>query len=165
MIRILHRLAALVAAVLTLSMPALAQAPPVAHATGLINDYTPSLDASGPWHVAGGWSLSVNAASGKVDFVASLAMVRSDNATRSPHTHHVHVSEAVVTTLANGYRISGTATFASNGNLAGFSGSPIDIEVTGGNAVALSNLTITFGGGAVTHFGPQLRGVVSTYRP
>lgn len=160
---VLCRLAALAAAILTLSTPALAQAPPLANATGLIVDYTPSLDTSGPWHVAGNWSLSVNVASGKVDFVASLAMMRSENATRSPHTHHVHVRDAVVATLANGYRISGTATFTSNGSLAGFSGTPIDIEVTGGSAVALSNLTITFGGGAATHFGPQIRGVFSTY--
>ena len=50
----------------------------------------------------------------------------------------------------------------SNGNLAGFSGSPVDVQVTGGDTLAASNVTITFGGAAAVHFGDQpLHGVVT----
>ena len=51
---------------------------------------------------------------------------------------------------------------ASNGNVAGFSGSPVDIQVTGGNGIAFSNVTLTFGGAAAAHFGDQpFHGVVT----
>jgi hypothetical protein len=42
----------------------------------------------GPWQVVGEWSLTVNHANGKVDVVAALSMVRSDNdaiAAYAPH--------------------------------------------------------------------------------
>lgn len=67
-------------------------------------------------------------------------------------------------TLANGHRISGTASFASNGGLAGFSGSPVHIEITSNGVVPFANLSVTFGDAAASHFGPQLKGVV-TYEP
>jgi len=50
----------------------------------------------------------------------------------------------------------------SNGNLAGFSGSLVDVQITGGEAVPYSNITLTFGGSASSHFGHQpLHGVVT----
>lgn len=152
-------------AVFTLSSPALAQAPQM-KLTGLIHDYTPPLDASGPWQVLGEWSLTVNRASGKVDFVASLNMVRSDSALRAAHhTHHMSLGDGLVTALANGYRISGTASFTSNGSFAAFSGSPVDIEVTGSSAMPFANVAVTFGGAAAGHFGTQaLKGVI-TFEP
>jgi hypothetical protein len=92
-------------------------------------------------------------------------MVRSDNPARAAHTHHVAVDNGEVTPLANGFRISGAARVTSNGNLAGFSGSPVVIEVTGGNTLPFSNVSVTFGGGAAAHFGDQpLHGVVTERR-
>jgi hypothetical protein len=73
----------------------------------------------------------------------------------------IQLSDGTVTALANGYRISGTASFTSNGSLAGFTGSPLDIEVTGSGAVPYANVTVTLGGAAAVHFGAQLKGVVT----
>jgi hypothetical protein len=88
-------------------------------------------------------------------------MVRSDNEVRSAHTHHVQMTEGQVTPIAGGYRISGNAAVTSYGSLAGFSGSPIEIDITGGPAVAFANLTLAFGGAAASHFGAgPLHGVV-----
>ena len=162
---ILLRAAIVAAAVVSLNSPALAETPIRTKLTGLIHDYTPALDASGAWQVVGDWSLTVNSASGKVDFVASLSMVRSDNTARAAHAHHMRVSDGYVTALANGFRISGTASFTSNGSLAAFSGSPVDIEITGSSAVPFSNISVTLGGAAAGHFGSQpLEGVVRSCR-
>jgi len=50
----------------------------------------------------------------------------------------------------------------ANGNVAGFSGSPVDVHLTGGDTLPYSNITLTFGGGAVSHFGDQpFHGVVT----
>jgi hypothetical protein len=153
-------IAVLAIAFVTLSSSARAQTP--TKLTGLVHDYTAALDPSGPWQIVGEWSLTVNRATGNVDFVASLSMVRSDTPARGAHTHHVSFSEGRVTTLANGHRISGIALFTSNGSLAGFSGSPVEIEITGGSAVPFANMTVTFAGAAGGHFGTQpLRGVVT----
>jgi hypothetical protein len=161
---ILWRVASLVTITLALSSQGRAQSVEERLA-GAINDYTAALDAGGPWHVTGEWSVSRKGESGKADFSAALGMVRADNPARAAHTHHVAVSDGEVTPLANGFRISGTATITSNGNLAGFSGSPVDIDVTGGNTLPFSNVTVTFGGGAVAHFGDQpLHGVVTGKR-
>jgi hypothetical protein len=149
-------------AAMTLGSQVLAQTPPQTRLKGVIHDYTASLDAAGPWQVAGHWTLDVNTASGKVDFLAALTMARSDNATRMAHTHHIQLSDAQVTATANGYRITGTASFTLNGSLVvGFTGSPVEIEITGGADVPYANVVITFGGAAATHFGPQVRGVVT----
>jgi hypothetical protein len=151
-----------VAAAMTLSRaPLWAQTTPQTTLTGLIHDYTPSLDEFGPWEVVGQWTITVNAASGKAEFLASLNMLRSDNATRMQHTHHMRLSDAQVRAIATGYRISGTASFTSNGSLAGFAGSPVDVEITGSSAVPYANVTVLFGGAAAAHFGPQIKGVVA----
>jgi hypothetical protein len=162
---ILWRVASLVTIALALSSQGLAQPADTEKLGGAINEYTAALDAGGPWHVTGKWSVSRKGESGKADFSAALGMVRADNPARAAHTHHVAVIDGEVTPLANGFRISGTATITSNGNLAGFSGSPVDIDVTGGNTLPFSNVTVTFGGGATAHFGDQpLHGVVTGKR-
>ena len=81
---------------------------------------------------------------------------------RSAHTHQVTLSDAQVTPMANGFQISGNAVITVNGNLAGFSGSPVVVEVTGGSAIPFSNISLTFGAEAVSHFGDQpFHGVVT----
>jgi hypothetical protein len=158
---ILWRAASLVAMTLALSSQGMAHTS--AHRLGgTIDDYTGTLDPAGPWQVSGAWSLSIDGESGKGEFSAALNMVRSDNPARAAHTHHVTIHDGEVTRLANGFRINGAAAMTSNGNVAGFSGSPIDIQMTGGNAVEFSNVTLTFGGAAAAHFGDQpLHGVVT----
>jgi hypothetical protein len=142
------------------------------HLAGTINDY--SAGGGGPWHLAAEWELRVKGASGKADFSAAVAMVRSDlwvvlnNAdpadteARMPHTHHVSVVDAAVTPLANGVRITGTASVTGSGNPA-FE-APVQIDITGGSAVPFSNIAVTFSAPASNHFGVQpLNGVVSRY--
>lgn len=137
---------------------------------GLINDY---VESGGAWHVNGECSAHAKGASGKADFFASLTMLRSDlwvqltgadptnPALRTPHTHHVGLVDGTVTAIANGYRISGQAIITSNGSVAGFSGSTIDVDITGGSLLGSANIKLTFSGGAVGHFGSQpLDGVV-----
>jgi hypothetical protein len=54
---------------------------------------------------------------------------------------------------------------ASNGTLAAFTGSHLDVDVTGGADVPLSNVKLTFGGAAISHFGDQpIEGVVTPRR-
>ena len=142
--------------------------------SGFINDY--SAGGGGPWHVAAEWELHLKGDSGKADFSAVVAMVRSDlwvvqnSATvdpadteaRNPHTHHITVGNAQVTPLANGTRVSGTATVTGNGNPAFVS--PVQIDIVGGSAVAFSNISVTFSGSAANHFGTlPLNGVVARY--
>ena len=161
---ILWRAASVATITLALSAQGLAQGP-VRKLDGTINDYTAALDAGGPWHITGEWSLKLEGDSGTGDFTAALSMVRADNPVRSAHTHHLMLDDAAVTPLVGGFRISGAAVMTSNGNLAGFSGSTADVQMTGGNAVSISNVTITFGGAAVGHFGDQpLHGVVTELR-
>lgn len=150
--------------VLALSAQGLAQ-PATPKAEGVIDDY--SAAAGGPWHVAGEWSLSVKGDSGKVDFVAALIMMRSDSETRSPHTHHIYLTDAIATPLANGYRISGpSATITSNGALAPFSGTPLEVEISGGSAVPFANVKVAFSGAAADHFGADpIDGVVTKVTP
>jgi hypothetical protein len=139
--------------------------PSAHHLGGTINDYTAALDAAGPWHITSVWSLKLNGHSGKGDFIAALNMVRADNPVRAAHTHHVTLMDADVVPLANGFRLIGAAVLTSNGNLAGFSGSTVDIQATGGSAVQFSNVAVTFGGASAAHFGDQpLHGVVTDHR-
>jgi hypothetical protein len=130
---------------------------------GIIDDFSPVLDASGPWQVSGQWSLMLLGNSGLGNFSAELNMVRAENPdNRSAHTHTVTLTNAEVSSLANGFQITGNAIITVNGNLAAFSGSPITVQVTGGSAVPFSNISLAFGGGAVMHFGDQpFHGVVT----
>src|SRR5688500_8711869 len=121
--------------------------------SGTINDYVwVEVGAgTGAWHVTGEWTGLLNRDSGKGEFVASLLGVRSDlwviqtnsdpanPALRSPHTHHVGLFDAVVSVIPNGVRLTGTAIITSNGALAGFSGSPVQVDITGGSVIRYSN--------------------------
>ena len=130
--------------------------------SGIIDDFTPALDASGPWQVSGQWSLSLIFNSGPGNVSVVLNMVRAEDVNRNAHTHHVTLSDGQVTPLANGFQITGNAVITSNGNLAGFSGSPVTVQVTGGDTVQFSNIALTFGGAAVMHLGDQpFHGVVT----
>ncbi len=160
--RILVRVAMVITIALATVSQAAAQSAAPTKLEGVINDYTDVASASGPWHITGDWSAQLKGHSGKVDFVASLTMIRSTSG-GSPHTHHIGLTDGQVTAIPNGYRISGQAAITSNGALAGFTGSQIDIELTGSTALKFSNVKITFGGaGAIGHFGDlPLDGVVT----
>lgn len=154
------RVGVIVLAGVIVSIPALAQSGGT-RAEGLIHHYTDDVDGNGPWQIVGEWSLTLNPVNGTVDLLATLSMVRSENPTRSPHTHHVTMPGGQVTPIANGFRISGTAVITANGSLAAFSGSPVSVDITGGSAVGFSNVRVTFGGAAAAHFGENpVRGVV-----
>ena len=160
---ILLRTALLVTMGLASNNRGLAQSQLPARLDGAIGDYTALADPAGPWHISGQWSLALQGQSGKGDFSAALSMVRSANPAPAAHTHHVSLEDGEVTLLSNGFRINGLAVITSNGSLAGFSGSPIEIVVTGGSSLPFSNLTVTFGGAAAAHFGEQpVHGVVTS---
>src|SRR5580700_9028884 len=78
------------------------------HFKGVINDYSPSTVSGGPYEIRGVWSLDLDR-SGTASFSADLNMQTSDygisNATavdpanpgtRSPHTHHITMTNATV---------------------------------------------------------------------
>lgn len=144
---------------------------------GVFNDYTPA-GTSGPWEVRGQWSLKINGESGTANFSAALDMERSDMGvtltggdpnnpmSRNAHTHHVLVSNAAVTRIVNGFRVSGPATITGNGNFPPPFGpnTTVQIDVIGGNTVTPSNIKLTFIGDAATHFGTQpVNGVVRNF--
>jgi hypothetical protein len=153
---------------------------------GVINDYTPqnetdpsvSVDLKGPWQIAGEWSLLVEGDPGRAEFSAALGMVRSDEgaldnggldpqSARGAHTHHISVSGVTVTAIPNGIEVSGPATITGNGNFPPpfGSSSSVVVDITGGNAVPYSNITLRFGGDAIKHFGTMpVHGVVRSYR-
>ena len=81
---------------------------------GTINEYTDPASAIGSWQLTGKWSVHIKGTSGKADFTASIAMVRPGSGA-SPHTHHVLLQDATVTTTANGWNIEGEPTITSNG--------------------------------------------------
>ena len=138
-----------------------------AHLGGTIGDYVWVEEGPGfgPWFVSGEWSLNGHGTSGKADFTASLLGVRSDlwvqenaidpvTTTRSPHTHHVGIVNGTVTSIPNGFKVSGTATITVNGNTQ-YSNAPVEVEITGGNLLQFSNMKLTFLGAAIDHFGSQ----------
>ena len=155
---------ALFTIVVALTSQGLAQTPPPPTMfSGIIDDFTPVLDANGPWQVSGQWSLTLIGTSGRGNFSWAVNMVRAENPdNRMQHTHQVTLSNGQVTLLANGFQISGNAIITGNGNLAAFSGSPVVVQVTWGSAVPFENIALTFGGSAVMHFGDQpFHGVVT----
>ena len=130
---------------------------------GTIADFTPALDPNGPWQVSGVWNLTLRGDSGVGDLTVDLNMMRVVNLTPSHHTHHVRLTNAVVTPLENGIRISGEAVITGgNGSVApSFSGSTVTADITGGTAVPFSDIALTIEGGAASHFGAPLNGVVA----
>jgi hypothetical protein len=162
----------------------------IVHFKGLINDYSPSTVSGGPYEIRGTWSMDVQR-TGTATFTADLNMETSDYgissatavdpanpATRSPHTHHIVVTNATVsydtsvcpanspaTTGSGVVLVSGPATTTANGGPAPFDAkaqSSLQICITGGSLAEFSNLTLVYTGGATSHFGPQpIHGVVS----
>ena len=156
---------------------------------GVLHDYTPSNVTGGPYVMRGEWSLTIDR-SGISTFTADFDMETSDYgisdstqvdpvnpATRSPHTHHVVIANAMVSydmsacpannpaTTAAGVVVSGTATTMANGSPAPFDPngvSNLQICITGGSQVQFSNMTLVYNGPATAHFGSQpIHGVVT----
>jgi len=161
----------------------------IVHFKGLISDYSPSTVAGGPYEIRGTWSLDVQRG-GQATFTADLNMETSDYGissatavdptnpgTRSPHTHHILVTNATVSydtsvcpanspaTTGSGVVVTSTATTTGNGGPAAFESkgaSSLQICITGGSEVEFSNLTMVYTGPATGHFGPQaIHGVVT----
>jgi hypothetical protein len=145
--------------------------------SGFIADST--VLSAGSWVIHGVWSADTkdgkDGSPDTADFSAALTMERSDYwllttsgadadnpATRNAHTHHIALAGATVTPIAGGIRITGPATITANGGVAPFgTSSTLQIDITGSTIVTFSNVKLTFGGDAVTHFGSQaLAGVV-----
>jgi hypothetical protein len=156
---------------------------------GVIGDYTPSNVSGGPYEMRGVWSLDVSR-SGTANFTADMTMETSDYgitnatavdptnpATRSPHTHHITMTNVPVSydvsvcpanspaTTGGGVVINGTATTTGNGGPATFEAkgpSTLQVCITGGTEVEFSNATFVYTGPATGHFGSQpIHGVVS----
>jgi hypothetical protein len=183
-------------AVLALALPfgALAQSPTPEHWGGIINDYTAATGVSGPWEMHGTWSLKIEGGSGKADFSAVMTMEHPDSwiamnpgtpskpnvdnpATRSPHTHHITMTDATVsydtsvcpadspsTTVR--LVVIGQPSITGNGTPAPFEAkgpSTLQVCITGGTEVEFSNVTMAFTSTspATVHFGSQaIHGVV-----
>ena len=140
---------------LAASAHALFQADPLpTKMSGLLNDFSPTTTApAGPYLVTGPWTLQWQP-SGKAEFTASLTMVRPDatsQATRNFHTHHLRVSDGAVTIAGNSIVMTGDVVITSNGNQV-LPGSSVQVEITGGSSLALSNMRLTFIGPAAAHF-------------
>src|ERR1700722_15772310 len=177
-----------IAAAALASAPARAQDLRPVHFSGLINDYSPSTSPGGPYEIRGDWSLDVQAG-GTATFSADLNMETSDYgitgatkvdptnpATRSPHTHHISVTNATVSydtslcptnsppTTVSGLMVTGTAPTTANGGPAPFdpnNTSTLQVCIMGGSGVSYSNVTLVYSGPATTHFGSQpIHGVV-----
>ena len=65
------------------------------------------------------------------------------------------ITNGEVTSLPNGFKVSGTATITANGNTTPYSSAPVEVEITGGNVLQFSNMKLTFLGDAISHFGSQ----------
>jgi hypothetical protein len=158
------------------------------HFSGVIHDYSPSTVSGGPYEMRGEWTLDV-VKGGTANFSADMAMETSDYgvtgatqvdpanpATRSPHTHHISVTNATVSydtsvcpansppTTGTGLVVTGTATTSGNGSPASFESkgsSTLQICIIGGSEVSFSNVTLLYSGPATGHFGTQpIHGVV-----
>ncbi len=167
----------------------LAQDLRIVHFKGVVNDYSTSTVSGGTWEIRGVWSLDVQR-TGTANFTADLTMETSDYgitdstqvdptnpATRSPHTHHISMTNATVSydtsvcpanspaTTGSGVVVTSTATTTGNGGPAPFEAkgtSSIQLCITGGTEVEFSNMTLVYTGPATGHFGPQaIHGVVT----
>jgi hypothetical protein len=156
--------------------------------SGVVNDYSPSTVSGGPYEIRGDWSLDV-VGGATANFSADLNMETSDYgitdgaqvdptnpSTRSPHTHHISMTNATVSydtsacpanspaTTVSGLAVNGTATTSGNGGPATFESkgpSTLQVCLMGGSEVSYSNVTLVYSGPATGHFGPQpIHGVV-----
>jgi hypothetical protein len=149
--------------------PAVAQEGAAARVAGTFNDHiwVEMGSGAGAWQVGGEWTAQLNRQGTKADFIGSLLGVRSDlwvlqtnadptsPAVRTPHTHHVGLLNADIAVIPNGIRLTGAAIITTNGSVAPFSGSPVQVDITGGALIRFSNIKLTFLGPAVEHFGSQ----------
>lgn len=179
----------IVVLVLAIGASALAQPPKHMSFAGTLNDHTVAAAIGGPWEVRGHWTLKVKGYSGKADFSAALTMERSDQgvaaqppepdgssnfddpAKRNAHTHHITLTDGVVTEIPNGFRVTSPnpTIVTGNGAYPPPFGVPsfIQIDITGVTGapgdVAFSNIAVTFSGSATKHFGmTAINGVVRT---
>ena len=185
--------------VLAAGTGAQAQAPSPRHFSGILNDYTAATGVGGPWEMHGSWSLKLKGDSGTADFSAVMTMEHPDYwvlanpstppapatvdnpGARSPHTHHLTMTDAVVsydptvcpvdspaTTVR--FVVTGQADITGNGTAAPFQTkggvttlSTLQVCITGGSEVTYSNVTLTFAAKtpATGHFGSlPIHGVV-----
>jgi len=160
----------------------------IVHFSGVFNDYTPSTVSGGPYEMHGEWSLDLQKG-GAASFSADMTMETSDYgitgatqvdptnpSTRSPHTHHISVTNGTVSydlsvcpansppTTGTGLVVTGAATTSGNGSPASFESkgsSTIQVCLIGGSEVDYSNMTLVYSGPATGHFGTQaIHGVV-----
>jgi hypothetical protein len=161
-----------------------------AHFSGLINDYSPSTVKGGPWEMHGVWTLDVNVERATADFSAALTMsddvitagvVDTTKPGQNAHTHHIRLTNATVSwdmtgcpalspATVEGFQVNGTVSLITgNGSIAPFETDPpsstLQVCITGAEpseyTIPSSNVTLVFGGPAVSHFGPQaIHGVV-----
>ena len=156
------------------------------HYSGLLSDHTPSVVKNGPYEMRGKWSLEIDERRGTGKFTATMDMQTSDYgitlgivkpedpATRGAHTHHISMTDGVLTldwparcpqfspAVKEGFAISGTAFVTGNGNPAPFGNpTPVTVCILGSDNVKFSNMTMTLGKPASSHFGTQpIHGVV-----
>jgi hypothetical protein len=186
-----------IAAVLTIAAVtrALAQAPAPDRFSGIFNDYTPATGVSGPWEMHGTWLLKLKGDSGKADFFADMTMEHPDSwvagnpgpttapnidnpAARMPHTHHIAMTDAVISSDTSVCQPDNPATIVrlvvigqpsvtGNGKAASFESlgpSTLQVCVTGEALVEYSNLSMLFtptSPAAIKHFGSQaIHGIV-----
>jgi hypothetical protein len=143
--------------------------------SGWLNAYTPQTSVPSPYEIRGPWSLTLKDNGTKADFTAELNMELSDGwvitqnsgnfdpMARGAHTHHIVVCDGLVTPIANGFKVTGSAKFTKNGGPAPATIEPsaVVIEVTGGTEVEFSNISLTFLAPGSIHFGSEaLPGVV-----
>jgi hypothetical protein len=160
------------------------------HFSGLLNDYTPSaaVTAKGPYEMRGKWTLDVDERHGTATFTAEMNMETSDYGitqgtvdkddpkTRGAHTHHMVMTDGVITfdwatasvcpvyspAVMGGFVVTGPVYITGNGGPASF-GNPTKMTlcVLGGTIVKYSNIEFTLGLPASSHFGTQaVHGVV-----
>ena len=158
------------------------------HFGGLINDYSPSTVTGGPYELRGDWSLDV-IRGGTANFSADLNMETSDYGitdstqvdptnptTRSPHTHHISMTNITISydtsvcpanspaTTVSGLVVTGKEITTANGGPSPFdpnNTSTLQICIMGGPQINFSNLTLVYSGPATGHFGTQpIHGVV-----
>lgn len=173
--------------VLTIGASALGQASKHMTFSGTLSDHTVAAGIAGPWEVRGHWTLKVKGDSGKADFSAALTMERSDQgvamqppeangssnfddpAKRNAHTHHITLTDGVVTEIPNGFRVTSPnpTIVTGNGAYPPPFGVPsfVQIDITGVTGapgdVTFSNIAVTFSGMATKHFGTNpINGVV-----
>ena len=137
---------------------------PALQLSGLLNDYTPSTVANGPYEMRGTWKITLHDSSGKADFYAEMNMETSDYGTqigivdptnpttRGAHTHHIALTGATVVwnmtgcpgfspKTLQGFQFQGAVDMLTgNGSPAPFETTPpssvLQICVTGGDFVS-----------------------------